>query len=265
MMESIRVGMVQMPVTASKEDNIAKAEKMISRAVSEGAQLVILPEMWNTPYDTAVFRDYSEPSGGLTWQAMSGWAQRWNMILVGGSISEQDESGRIYNTAYVFDGTGAQLARHRKWHLFDIDIKGGQRFKESDVLSAGEGPTVFSALDWMWGLGICFDVRFVEQARMMHEAGAEAFIYPAAFNPTTGPLHWQLLFRARAMDFQCWSIGVAQARQTGGNYTSWAHSLCCDPWATVRVDMGTGAGVTMVDLDKQSIRDVRAQIPLKRG
>ena len=117
--------------------------------------------------------------------------------LVGGTVPELSE-GRIYNTSYVYGPDGRQLAKHRKAHLFDIDVQGGQRFRESDTLSPGNAITTFETAFGTMGLCVCFDLRFEELARCMCLRGAKVIFVPAAFNMTTGPAHWELLFRQRA-------------------------------------------------------------------
>lgn len=104
-----------------------------------------------------------------------------------------------------------QIGKHRKAHLFDIDIKGGQRFRESDTLTPGNTDTVFETEFGRMGVMICFDIRFPELARMMVNDGARAIFVPAAFNMTTGPAHWELTFRARALDNQIYMVGCAPA------------------------------------------------------
>lgn len=260
-----QIGLVQMPVSHDKNENISVARRGIIDCVEKGAEIIILPEIWNGAYDTKLFAKYAELPGEETYQFMAEMAKLHNIVLVGGSICEKDEAGRLYNTSYVFDHYGCEIARHRKWHLFDINVPGGQSFRESDVLTPGKGPTVFSVGDWTFGLGICFDIRFSEQAFMMSEAGAHALIYPAAFNPTTGPLHWELLFRARAMDLQGWTIGVAPARNTKASYISWANSMVVDPWGRVRLNLGTETQHAVISIDKETIEQVRQQIPLRKN
>lgn len=263
-MNEITLGLVQMPVSVVKKENHACARRMITEAAKQGAELIVLPEMWNTPYNTAVFRDYAEVEGGASWQMLSDLARELGVHIVGGSIAELDDEERVYNTAFVFDSQGRQIAKHRKWHLFDIDVDGGQSFKESEVLSPGDGATIFDALGWRIGLGICFDIRFPVQAEAMAKEGVEMVIYPGAFNPTTGPLHWELLFRARAMDLQAWSVGVAPARDPNSNYTSWANSLVVDPWGTVRTCLGISSSVQLLQVDRAVVQAVRTQIPIGR-
>lgn len=258
-----RVGLVQMPVGEDKMANLMRAREEIERAVAEGAELVILPEMFCVPYETMRFPDYAEMEGGEAQQMMAQAARESGCWLIGGSICEV-EAGLYYNTSYVYDDKGVCVAKHRKAHLFDIDIPGGQYFKESDVLSAGAGATVFDSPWGKIGLGICFDIRFTKMADEMIDRGARFLVYPAAFNPTTGPRHWELLFRGRAVDGQCFAIGVAPARNPLSSYVSWGHTLVVDPWGVVQEDLGVEAVTKVVTLNLETVSEVRRQIPLGR-
>ena len=151
------------------------------------------------------------PKGGQTWQLLRDTARECCVWLVAGSVPERDGDA-IYNTCYVFDPTGTQRAKHRKVHLFDIDVTDGQRFFESDTLSPGQHYTLFDTPFGKVGVAICFDVRFAELFRILALEGAQLIVVPAAFNMTTGPAHWELLFRARALDNQCFLAGCAPAR-----------------------------------------------------
>ena len=154
--------------------------------------------MFNCPYQTDLFPAYAEPEGGTCWQALSQMAKDEQIYLAAGSIPEADEKGKVYNTAYVFDREGRQIAKHRKMHLFDINVTGGQYFKESDTLTAGDQVTVFDTEFGKIGLCICFDIRFPELSRLMAQEGARIILIPGAFNMTTGPAHWELSFRAES-------------------------------------------------------------------
>lgn len=258
-----QIGLVQMPVSDDKAANLERAHAEIKRAADLGAELVILPEMFCVPYVTARFPDYAEEAGGEAQRMMQNAARDYGIWLVGGSICEC-EDGRYYNTSYVYNDKGECVAKHRKAHLFDIDIEGGQYFKESDVLSAGDGATVFDSPWGKIGLGICFDIRFTKQADAMIDSGARMLVYPAAFNMTTGPRHWELLFRARAVDGQCVAIGVAPARNTESSYVSWGHTIVVNPWGVVEEDLGTEAVTKVVRVALDTVGDVRRQIPLGR-
>ena len=130
-------------------------------------------------------------------------AKACNVLLVGGSIPEKAEGGKTYNTCVVVGSDGSILAKHRKVHLFDIDVPGRITFKESDTLTGGDSITVVATpFGFSVGAGICYDIRFPELAMIMRAKGCTLLLYPGAFNLTTGPAHWELLQRARAVDNQ---------------------------------------------------------------
>ena len=167
----------------------------------------------------------------------------------------------LYNTCFVFDRSGGQIARHRKTHLFDVDVKGGQYFKESDTFSAGKDVTVFDTEFGKMGLCICFDMRFPELARLHAMEGAQVIFVPAAFNMTTGPLHWELMFRSRAVDNQVFTVGCAPARDENGPYVSYGNSVAVDPWGKVLMCADAEECILTVDVDLEEVHRVRCQLP----
>ena len=258
----MRIAQLQLPVLEDKAANLRALEPWMARAADGGADLVALPEMFCCPYETPRFPAYAEPEGGEAWTACASLAARHGLYLAAGSMPERGGDGRIYNTAYVFDPRGRQIAKHRKMHLFDIAVDGGQHFRESDTLSAGSRVTVFDTAFGRLGLAICYDIRFPELFRLMALDGALAVLVPAAFNGTTGPAHWELTFRARALDNQLFCLGTAPARDPAASYQSWGHTIACDPWGRVLAQLDEGPGLQLTDLDLTYPAQVRRQLPL---
>ena len=260
----IKLGLCQMAVSQDKGENLRRAQAALEQAARQGAQLAMLPEMFNCPYENPCFPVYGEPAGGETWQFLSRMARELGLYLAGGSVPEL-EGGKVYNTCYFFSPEGEELARHRKVHLFDIDVPGGQRFKESDTLTAGDQITVVDTPLGKIGLAICFDIRFSELFRVMGARGAQIILVPAAFNMTTGPVHWELAFRSRAVDNQFFVAGCSPARDTGASYVAYGHSLVCNPWGTVVAQLDEKAGVQVAQLDLDDLARYRGQIPILSG
>ena len=262
-MDKIKLALIQMKVTPDKGENISRAETFVQAAVEQGAHMAVLPEMFCCPYDTPNFPKYAEPQGGETFCALSSMARNNRLWLVGGSVPEE-EDGHVYNTAYIFAPDGHLAGKHRKVHLFDIDVAGGQRFFESDTLTAGSSVTVVEDGPIPFGVCVCYDFRFPELSRIMALRGAKLIVVPAAFNGTTGPAHWELLVRQRAVDNQVFTAAVAPARDEEASYVSHAHSMAVDPWGTVLTDLGTGETMKLVTLDLERLEQVRSQLPLLR-
>lgn len=257
----MRAALIQMPVTADKTQNIRTACEKIREAAENGTDIAVLPEMFCCLYQNDYFLLCSEAENGPAQTALSSLAAELGIYIVGGSIPELTD-GNLYNTSYVYDRTGHQIAKHRKAHLFDIDVDGGQRFKESDSFSPGSAITTFETEFGTMGLCVCFDFRFEELARCMCLQGAKVIFVPAAFNMTTGPAHWELLFRQRAVDNQCFTIGVSPARDEDGTYVAYGNSIAADPWGSVLCRAGSTPVILYADLDFTRLAAVRQQLPL---
>ena len=268
-MNSIKIALCQMNVVDNKEKNIEKAIQMIKESKKQGADLAILPEMFNCPYENEKFIEYAEElDDSQTLKEISKIAKEEKIHVLAGSIPElerDDDGESIYNTAVFFDDTGKSLGKHRKMHLFDIDVKGKIYFKESDTLSAGNGFTIIKTDLARIGIGICYDIRFVELSRIMALNGAEMLIFPGAFNLTTGPAHWELLFRSRALDNQVYAIGVAPALDEDASYNSYGHSIAVNPWGEVIEELDYSEELKIVEIDLDEIKRVREEIPVLKN
>lgn len=264
-MEKIKIAAIQMSTVADKMENVRTVKAYLEKIKDENPDFVILPEMFCCPYQTENFPIYAEKEGGPVWQQLSGDAKQYGIYLIGGSMPEKDAEGNVYNTSYIFDREGKQIGKHRKVHLFDIDIKGGQTFKESDTLTAGDSDTVFDTEFGKMGVMLCFDIRFPELSRMMVNDGARIVFVPAAFNMTTGPAHWELSFRTRALDNQIYMVGCAPARDVSAGYISWGHSIVTDPWGRVIDMLDEKKGILLAELDMDYEEQVREELPLLKS
>jgi omega-amidase len=289
-----RVALLQFKVTEDKLQNHATASSYLKKAHEKGASLTVLPEIWNSPYATTAFAEYAEklpdidykyepqaesecsimqesPSAKLLFDA----ATKYNMYIIGGSIPEINlDDGKLYNTCLCISPSGKLIGKHRKVHLFDIDVPGGIRFMESDTLAPGKTLTAFSAGESFGniGVGICYDIRFPEYAMLLTKKyKCNLIVYPGAFNMTTGPAHWELLQRARAVDNQCFVLTASPARteepkegQEGKykHYTAWGHSTVTNPWGEVVGTCGSDEGVVVVDLELGDVSKMRQGIPV---
>eukprot|EP00522_Entomoneis_paludosa_P002997 CAMPEP_0172471308 /NCGR_PEP_ID=MMETSP1065-20121228/67749_1 /TAXON_ID=265537 /ORGANISM="Amphiprora paludosa, Strain CCMP125" /LENGTH=390 /DNA_ID=CAMNT_0013229403 /DNA_START=224 /DNA_END=1395 /DNA_ORIENTATION=- len=313
-LDVLRVGLCQFQVTDDKAKNHATCSSYIERAAKDGAQLIVLPEIWASPYATAAFPEYAEelPDTGArdaiatkismspSAQVLQNAAMQHKVWLVGGSVAEKD-GDQIFNTCLIFNPQGDLVAKHRKVHLFDIDVPGGITFFESDTLSAGSSVTDFDTPWCKIGLGICYDIRFAAYAMLLQQKGCKVLIFPGAFNMTTGPAalgttatamllqqkgckvlifpgafnmttgpaHWELLQRGRAVDNQCFVLTASPARteapETPGkypHYTAWGHSTAVSPWGDVIATTNEQEGIVMADLDLAQADQIRTSIPI---
>ncbi|ORY81765.1 carbon-nitrogen hydrolase [Leucosporidium creatinivorum] len=279
---SLRLALIQLGGTGpTKQTNLSLARNKIREAAKGDGNgkpdLIVLPEIFNSPYATGSFRHYAEtipftrgqvtePSalaGSESLVMLSQAAKEEGVWLVGGSIPELGPEDKIYNSSPTFNRDGQLVALHRKVHLFDIDIPGGITFKESDTLTGGDRLTMVETEFGNIAIGICYDVRFPEMAQIAARAGAIAMIYPAAFNTTTGPLHWDLLQRARAVDNQFYVIMCSPARATSGDgYKAWGYSGVTDPSGKIVAQLEEKEGILFAEIDVEAIAKARAGIPV---
>jgi len=260
---SLLVALVQMGVKQNKAANLQQAGRLVTAAADNGARLVALPECFNCPYGNKFFPEYAESIPGESTQFLSEIARKNNVWLVGGSMPERD-GDKIYNTATVFNPSGDCVAKHRKVHLFDINVPGGIVFKESDTLSPGGALTTFEVAGIKIGLGICYDIRFPEMASLYNKMGCQLLLYPGAFNMTTGPAHWELLQKGRAVDNQCYVMTVSPARDTAADYIAYGHSMAVDPWGCVVAEAAEHEEIVYAEVDTNEIASIRANIPLSK-
>ncbi|GAA5948153.1 hypothetical protein JCM3765_007131 [Sporobolomyces pararoseus] len=270
---------------SNKQDNLNHAREMVKEAIKGGAEgkkpeLVVLPEIFNSPYATGMFRKYAEkidwsPENKESFEVektqsesikmLSEIAKEHKIWLIGGSIPELSSDDKVYNSSPVFSPDGKLVALHRKVHLFDIDMSasGGIVFKESETLTGGDRLTIVETEFGKIGVGICYDIRFPELAMIAARKGCIAMLYPAAFNLTTGPLHWDLLQRGRAVDQQMYVGMCSPARATSGDgYKAWGFSGVSDPMGKFVAQLDEKEGIAFVDIDLSVIDKARAGIPV---
>lgn len=257
--DTLKLALCQMRTELVLEETLKKTESMVREAAQGGAQIVVLPEMFSCPYSGRYFHAFAAQGHEPILAVLSALAEENKVLLIGGSVPETAE-GKLYNSSFVFGPDGRQLARHRKVHLFDVDIP-GMRFKESSTFAAGEEITVFDSPFGRFGLAICFDLRFPELFRAMAERGAQAVFLPAQFNQKTGPVAWELLLRARAADNQFFVAGCAAARYEGFDYECWGHSTVTGPFGQVLASCDEAEQILFAELDRELVSQSRRQIP----
>ena len=255
---------MQMLVGSDKATNLKNAERLVNQACDGHADVVVLPEIWNSPYAVDEFRKHAEPiDGGPSVELLKTLAKERNVWIVGGSVPELHDD-KVYNTAPIINSDGVLVEKHRKVHLFDIDVPGKIRFFESETLTGGDSATVTPLTEeHALGVAICYDVRFPELAITMRKKGASILVYPGAFNTVTGPPHWELLARARALDAQAFVVCASPARNPDSSYQAYGHSVVVDPWgAPLERCAGHGEEILFADLDLTRVAEVRNSMKL---
>lgn len=270
----MRVTVIQMTPSHVVEENLAQARDLISRACrAERPDMVVLPEVWSCLGGTVEAKriaserlpDWQTADMGPLYRAMGEIAREHGIVLHGGSIGET-MGERLYNTTLVFGPDGDEIARYRKIHLFDVVVPGGIEYRESDTYLAGEGITTFRVRDMIVGCVICYDLRFGYLFDALRSKGAELILLPAAFTAETGEAHWEVLVRARAIETQGWIAAAATTGRhvdaTGGQRSTFGHSMICDPWGTVVAQASSGPGWASARIDRSVTDRVRRDMPV---
>jgi predicted amidohydrolase len=262
MPERIRVACVQMTSRRDKAANLERAEALVARAASTGADVVVLPEKWNLIGGADDYRAGAEElAGGESVDAMAGWARTLGISLVGGSITERREGrDKLSNTCCVFDAQGDLVSVYRKIHLFDVEV-GGQVYRESETEEPGTEPVVAQLEGWPLGLSVCYDLRFPELYRILALEGAELVTVPAHFTTPTGRDHWHVLLRARAIENQLYVAAAGQVGETLPGKPAYGRSLIVDPWGVVLAQAPDEETVIVAELDRARLHDIRTKLP----
>lgn len=259
-----QVAVVQMCATADVENNLCCTEALVAKAASAGAEAVFAPETFTFIGPGRLRSQMLEPlpEGGPIFERCRAMAVSNGVHFVFG-FHETGPEGRAYNTCVHLDPAGELRAMYRKIHLFDVDLADGTRLLESRYTEAGDTPVATELQFGSLGLSICYDLRFPHLYQRLVDLGAVAIAAPAAFTSTTGPDHWHVLLRARAIECQAYIIAAAQHGEHGhANRSSFGHALIVDPWGDVIAECpGHGDSFAIATIDPERVARVRRDLP----
>jgi len=259
----MRIGLAQLNSRQNKSANLVAAGQAIDRLAAQGADLVLLPEMFNYHGLDAANAAAAEPIPGPSTDWARGKARQHGIFVHCGSLAEQRDGG-VYNTSVVFDRAGAEVARYSKIHLWDALTPDGLEYRESDSFVAGGEIALFDCDGVTAGLAICYDVRFPQLFYALVDRGAQLFLLPAAFSVPTGISHWEPVLRTRAIENGCYMAACGQWGAYARGRQNYGHSMVVDPWGTVVAQCREGTDTIVVDLDMQYLWAVRERMPVQR-
>jgi deaminated glutathione amidase len=267
MVRPFKVACVQNCAEREMAPSIAALEPLVQGAVGAGADLIVLPEMaaMFEPDNARLLAKAQPEASDPGVAACRRWAAEskcW--ILVGSLYLREPGAARVVNRSLLIDSGGAIVARYDKIHLFDVDLAGGESYRESATVQAGDRP-VLAPTPWgLMGLSICYDLRFAYLYRALAQAGALYLAIPAAFTYTTGSAHWHVLVRARAIETGCYVFAANQGGTHAEGKRTWGHSLIVDPWGKVLADGGESVGFITAEIDPAEVEKARGMVPALR-
>jgi predicted amidohydrolase len=257
------VGLVQMRSGLAPAANLDAAVKLIGEAKAQGADYVLTPEMTNIMdlKRERLFAAIVSEEEDLTLARLRELARKLGIHLHIGSLALKISPDRAVNRSFVIDPRGEIRARYDKIHMFDVDLGGGESYRESRNFRPGESGVV-TDLPWgRLGLTICYDLRFPALYRALADAGASFLSIPAAFTRQTGEAHWHILVRARAIENGSFVFAAAQGGRHENGRDTFGHSLVVDPWGRILAEGGTEPGVVLASIDIAEVAAARAKIP----
>ncbi len=263
MSEKVRAACVQMNSGVEIAANITMAVELIREAHAMGARIVGLPEVANLCQQRreaaleAARPEDREPALAA-WSALAAELDIW---LLAGSLVVGVAGGKLANRSFLIGPDGGVVARYDKLHMFDVDLAGGESYRESALFEAGDRAIL---ADTPWGglgMTICYDLRFPRLYRVLAKAGAGMIWAPAAFTRTTGRAHWHALLRARAIETGAWVLAPAQCGDHEDGRKTFGHSLIVSPWGEIVADAGEEPGVIVAELDFAKVAEARRMIP----
>ena len=260
---SFNAAMIQMRSGLDPTANLAAALKSINEAKEAGADYVLTPEMTNilAAKREQLFAKIVTEERDATLTTLREVARKLAIYIHIGSLAIKTSPEKAANRSFLIDRRGEVVARYDKIHMFDVDLAGGESYRESNTYRPGELAMV-ADLPWgRLGLTVCYDLRFPALYRALAEAGASFLAIPSAFTRRTGEAHWHVLQRARAIENGCFVFAAAQGGKHENGRETYGHSLVVDPWGRILAEGGTEPGVVMAQIDPSEVVAARSRIP----
>jgi predicted amidohydrolase len=263
---SFNAAMIQMRSGLDPAANLASALDLIAEAKQAGADYVLTPEMTNilAAKREQLFAKIVAEEQDATLSRLRELARKLSIYIHIGSLAIKASPEKAANRAFLIDRRGEIAARYDKIHMFDVDLAGGESYRESNTYRPGE-LAILADLPWgRLGLTVCYDLRFPALYRALGEAGASFLAIPSAFTRQTGEAHWHILQRARAIENGCFVFAAAQGGQHENGRETYGHSLIVDPWGRVLAEGGIEPSVVMARIDPSEVVAARSRIPSLR-
>ena len=260
---SFTAGLVQMRSGLAPKGNLDAAARLIVEACERGADYVLTPEMTNIleVKRERLFAAIMPEESDASLAALRELARRLRIFLHIGSLAIKLSPEKAANRSFLIDRDGEIVARYDKIHMFDVDLAGGESYRESRNYRPGE-IAVTADLPWgRLGLTVCYDLRFPALYRALAEAGSSFLAIPSAFTRQTGEAHWHVLNRARAIENGCFVFAAAQGGRHENGRETFGHSLIVDPWGRIIAEAAAEPGVVLATIDPAQVTAARAKIP----
>ena len=260
-MAKITAAAIQFTANEEKKRNIDIVMTLIDEAYNRGAELVVLPEMFNCYSYQEIMVENAETIPGYTTDLLAEKAKEKGIYIIFG-IYEKANDNKAYNSAVAVGPDGKVLDTYSKTHLFDINVPGSITYLESSHVTPGQKITNVNINNIKCGMAVCYDLRFPELFRTMALNGAMMFAMPCAFTHATGKFHWDPLLKARAIENQTFMIAANQIGKHPNGIISHGNSMIVDPWGRVIVQAAKEDNIIVAELNFKTLEMVRNEMAL---
>lgn len=260
----LEAALVQLRTPASQGPALAHVSPLIRQAAAEGARLIVTPEGTNLLQRNreSLFATLTSLEDDVCVAGLRDLAATLGVWVLIGSAMILRPDGKAANRSLLIDPYGAVAATYDKVHLFDVDLPGGERYRESASFEPGDRAVTSEVDGVRLGLSICYDIRFPALYRALAKAGAQILSVPAAFTRPTGAAHWRTLLRARAIETEAFVLAAAQGGPHEDGRETWGRSMAVSPWGEIiALADHDRPCVIRVSIDPHLVAAARASIP----
>tara|TARA_B100000989_G_scaffold283885_1_gene250183 strand:- start:24530 stop:25339 length:810 start_codon:yes stop_codon:yes gene_type:complete len=264
-----KIAAVQMNSSADVDENLNKAEGFIREAAQQGAEVVVLPEMFammgKHESDKLTIKETLGDGPIQTW--LSKTAGMNNIWVIAGTIPiSSNDPNRAFASCLVYDTYGSQVSHYNKLHLFDVDIRAAsENYRESETTLAGWDIIDIESPVGQMGFAVCYDVRFPELFRLLIRRNVDLFVLPSAFTEATGRAHWHSLLRCRAIENLSYMVAACQVGKHANGRRTYGHSMIVDPWGDILAELPEEEGIIVADIDLARVKQLRREFPVLEG
>jgi predicted amidohydrolase len=266
MADKFKAGLIQTNVSNDMTENVAFVREQTRLARESGADFIMTPEntgLIGASRTETLEKAETEDTHAMLAACRAAARQAGAWFLLGSIHVRVPGEEQIRNRSYLIDASGGIVASYDKIHMFDVQLAGGESYRESSTFRPGE-KAVLAETPWgVLGMTICYDLRFPYLYRELAHAGATMLSIPSSFTVPTGQAHWHTLMRSRAIETGCFVFAPAQVgTHKGSNRKTYGHSIVVAPWGEVLADAGgEKAGFVVAEIDLAKTEEARKMVP----
>tara|TARA_B100000963_G_scaffold269893_1_gene238050 strand:- start:182 stop:970 length:789 start_codon:yes stop_codon:yes gene_type:complete len=254
----MKVALIQITVGSNFDDNFDKSKKFLQESLSLSPDFILLPECFlflSSKSKILIEMNHSSI------QYFKNFSKMNKVYLLLGSLPIT-ENGKLFNRSILINPDGEIISVYDKIHMFDIVLKNGESYKESDNYSPGNELKITNVSGHLIGHTICYDLRYPKMYRALAKKGTKIIVVPSAFTYTTGKAHWHSLIKARAIENGVFILAPNQWGINNENRSTYGHTLIVGPWGETLAEADNCEMIVTAQLDLNKVQDCQSAIPV---